>query len=111
MEKFLSGDQILADRGFTIEESVGLYCAEVKHPPFTKGKKQLACREIDLTRKLAHVHIHVERVIGQLKKKYTILQSVIPITLLNKENSCTIDNIVTTCCSLCNLSESVVPFD
>lgn len=97
MEKFLSGDQILADRGFTIEESVGLYCAEG--------------REIDLTRKLAHVHIHVERVIGQLKKKYTILQSVIPITLLNKENSCTIDNIVTTCCSLCNLSESVVPFD
>jgi len=31
----LPGDVVLADRGFTIEESVGLLCAEVKHPPFT----------------------------------------------------------------------------
>ena len=26
---------MLADRAFTVEESVGVYCAEVKVPPFT----------------------------------------------------------------------------
>ena len=66
---------------------------------------------IDWTRKLAHVRIHVEHVIGQLKKKYTILQSIIPIKLLKNEDNCTIDSIVITCCSLCNLSDSVIPFD
>jgi len=33
---------ILADRGFTIEDSAKLYCAEVKVPPFTRGKKQFS---------------------------------------------------------------------
>ena len=37
-----AGDQVLADRGFTVEDSVGLYCAEIKVPPFTRGKKQLS---------------------------------------------------------------------
>ena len=32
----LPGDLVLADRVFTIEENVGMYCAEVKIPPFTK---------------------------------------------------------------------------
>ena len=40
---------------------------------------------------------HVEHVIGQLKKKYTALQSVIPITLLKNKASgiCTLDCIIT----------------
>jgi hypothetical protein len=42
LSKLQRGDLILSDRGFTIQESVGLYCAEVKIPPFTKGKKQLS---------------------------------------------------------------------
>ena len=32
------GDVILADRGFTCGEYAGLALAEVKTPPFTKGK-------------------------------------------------------------------------
>ena len=38
LELLLPGDKVLADRGFNIQEAVGLYCAEVKMPPFTKGK-------------------------------------------------------------------------
>ena len=34
-------DLVLADRGFNIQESIGIYCAEVKLPPFTEGKPQL----------------------------------------------------------------------
>lgn len=32
------GDVILADRGFTCQEHVGMFMAEIKMPPFTKGK-------------------------------------------------------------------------
>ena len=38
LHHLLPGDLVLADRGFTIKESVGMYCAEVKIPLFTCGK-------------------------------------------------------------------------
>ena len=38
LENLLQGDVVLADRGFNTEESVGLYCASLKIPAFTKGK-------------------------------------------------------------------------
>jgi len=37
LNKLLPGDILLADRGFDIQESVGMMCAEVKIPAFTKG--------------------------------------------------------------------------
>ena len=112
LDRLHPGDLILADRGFTIEESVGLYCARVSVPPFTKGRKQLTRLEVDRAREISHVRIHVERVIGQLKKKYTILQGVIPITLLqNRTGTCTIDCIFTVSAALCNMCQSVVSFD
>ena len=37
-QNLLPGDSVLADRGFAIQESVGLYCAKLKVPPFTRGK-------------------------------------------------------------------------
>ena len=55
------GDQILADRGFNIQQSVGYYCAEVKLPVYTREKKQLSQLEVDTTRQLARVRIHVEK--------------------------------------------------
>ena len=87
LDKLHPRDLILADCGFNIEDSVGLYCARVCVPPSTKGEKQLTCCEVDRAREISHVCIHLERVIGQLKKKYTILQRVIPITLL-KNRTC-----------------------
>ena len=111
LDKLLPGDLVLADRGFTIQDSVGFYCAEVKTPPFTKGKKQLSRHEVDWSREISHVRIHVERVIGLLKQKYTIMQGTIPISLLKDGTECTIDNIITTCSALCNLCVSVVPSD
>ena len=55
---FVIGDTILADRGFNIQESVGLFCATVKIPAFTRGKKQLSGIEVEQTRSLANVRIH-----------------------------------------------------
>lgn len=51
-------------------------------PAFTKGKDQLTAVEVHETRTIANVRIHVERVIGFIKQKYTILQSTLPIHFL-----------------------------
>ena len=77
---------MLADRGFTCNEKARMYLAEVKTPPFTKGKKQLEKQEIEGSRELSTVCIHVERVIGLLKQKYTILQGVLPINFISSIN-------------------------
>ena len=66
---------MLADRGFTCNDKARMVLAEVKTPPFTKGKKQLEKQEVDWSCELSIVRILVERVIGLLKQKYTILQS------------------------------------
>jgi len=48
MKNLLPGDVILADRGFTIQDT-GMYRAEVKIPAFIRGKKQLSKLEVDTT--------------------------------------------------------------
>ena len=58
LRRLLPGNVVLADRDFTIQESVGMFCAEVKTPPFTWGKKQLSKLEVDTARQLSRVRIH-----------------------------------------------------
>lgn len=80
LRHLLPGDMVLADRGFDVSESVPL-------PAFMKGKDQLS---------------HVERVIGSVKQKYTILQGTLPIDFvaLQQEESVPINNqIGRVCCS------------
>ena len=106
------GDLILADRGFNIHETAGMFCAKVKRPAFTKGKKQLTPCELDRSRQLSRVRIYVERVIGVLRQKYTILQSTPPINFIMTEgDTSVIYKVVTVCSVLCNCCESVVPFE
>ena len=108
-----AGDVILADRGFDIHKSVGLFCSTIKIPAFTKGKKQLSGIEVEQTRRIANVRIHVERVIGNIRKNYSILSATQPIDFVTVRNgdATTLDKIVTSCCALVNMCDSVVPFD
>lgn len=56
--------------------------------------------------------IHVERVIGTIRQKYTILHETVPISMLKRKDSEEVpilDKIVTVCCALVNLCPSVVP--
>ena len=50
LDRLLPGDLVLADRGFNVGDAASSYCAEVKIPPFTKGKKQLNHCEVDKAR-------------------------------------------------------------
>lgn len=111
LDKLLPGDLVLADRGFDIQDSVGLMCAKVKIPAFTKGRCQLDARDVESTRKIAHLRIHVERVIGTVRNKYTILSDKVPIHMLlpcKDEDMTFLDKIVSVCCALTNMSPSVV---
>lgn len=106
------GDLVLADRGFNIEDSVALTCASIKTPAFTRGKTQLCPLDVEKTRKLASVRIHVERVIGLLRQKYAILSSTVPIHYVlseKHEQVTTLQKMVHVCCALVNMCPSVVP--
>ena len=81
---------------------------------FTKGKNQLSALEIEETRTIANVRIHVERVIGNVRQKYPILQNTLPIHFIHKrdrEDTPLVDRIVRVCCALVNVCDSVVPYD
>ncbi|XP_068713323.1 uncharacterized protein [Montipora foliosa] len=118
LDKLMPGDMIMADRGFTIAESVGLKQAKLVIPAFTKGKTQLDPVDVEKTRGIASIRIHVERVIGLLRHKYTILQSTLPTDFLICSESGPpdskvplIDRIIRVCSALVNLCPPIIPFD
>ena len=118
LNKLLPGDLVMADRGFTIHDGVALKQAQLVIPAFTKGKEQLNPIDVEKTRGIAHVRIHVERVIGLLRRKYTILENTLPVDLLtcnpngNPEVQVPmIDRIIRVCSGLVNLCGPIVPFD
>ena len=110
------GDQILADRGFTLVDDFAAGCGvELILPSFTKGKKQLSPKEVELSRQIASVRIHVERIIGLVKNRYKILDRSLPTTLIksisDEANDCditSVDKLVTVCCALVNLGGGIV---
>ena len=55
LSNLLPGEFVLADRGLDIKVDVALYCAEIKIPSFTKGKKQLLQWDTESTRRIANV--------------------------------------------------------
>ena len=112
LDKLLPGDVVLADRGFTVGESVSLTGATLAMPAFTKGRDQLTALEVEQSRAISNVRIHVERVIGTVRQKYTILGGPLPVDFLIRRSSDDvplIDRLVRVCCCLTNLCTSVVP--
>ena len=118
IDKLLHGDLVLADRGFTIHELLMFKHAQLTIPAFTRGKDQLDPVEVEETRNIANVRIHVERIIGLLRRKYTILSGILPINLLISSSTGSqegaipmIDRILNVCSALVNLCPGIVPFD
>ena len=67
LDLLIFGDSILADKGFLIAEKVAARGAVLAIPSFIWRKSQMLAKDVDESRKIAHVHIHVERVIGRLE--------------------------------------------
>ena len=97
---------------------MGLKQAKLVIPAFTKGKSQLDPVDVEKTRGIASVRIYVERVVGLLRRKYTIFEGTVPTDFLGGNPNGPpaaqvpiIDHIVRVCSALVNLCPSVVPFD
>jgi hypothetical protein len=105
---------VLADRGFTVHETVQFSQAKLNIPAFTKGKDELDPADVEQTRKIATVRIHVEIIIRLLRQKYTILQQTLPTDYLicrKGESVPLIDRMIRVCSALVNLCPPTVPFD
>jgi len=80
-------------------------------PACTRGKNQLSLEEVERSKRLSRVCIHVERVTGLLKQKYTILEGPLPVNLIKHKSDgeyAIVDKILTVCAALTNLCDSVV---
>ena len=84
------GDLVLANREFLIEEELASQGARLAIPSFTKGKKQLSMRQVEMSRRLARVRIHVERIMERIKN-FKLLAGILPLSLVPHA-----DNIVIT---------------
>jgi hypothetical protein len=104
-------DVVMVDKGFTINEEVTARNAELVIPAFKKAGFQMHPVQIERTRKIANVRVHVERVIGSLRQKYEILNIRLPICLLtsNNKDQPVINKIIIVCAALLNCCPSVVP--
>lgn len=104
-------DVVLADRGFLIDDSLRTLKAKLVIPAFTKRKSQLHPLEIEATRHIAHVRIHVERIIGVIKNKFKIFNGPLPISMLKQGHGhlCLLDKIVTVCSALINILPPIIP--
>ena len=96
-----AGDNVMADRGFTIRDLLLRKGAYLNIPAFSKGK-QLSSRAVGKSRKIASVRIHVERAMERLKNN-KILQGVVPLKLKNSMNQ-----IMVICAVLTNLQDALV---
>ena len=74
------GDAIMADKGFLIKDLTTPKGIELIIPPFKTKYKCLTRREVEETRRIANMRIHIERAIERVKN-FRILQGNVPITL------------------------------
>ena len=59
----------------TLHDDFGaLVGAELKTPSFMRGRKQLPAKEVEESRDLSSIRIHIERLIGLIKTRYHILE-------------------------------------
>ena len=98
-----------------VEEFAAGSSSELLIPAFTKGKTQLSAKEVETSRKIASVRIHIERVIGLVRNRYTILKGIIPLRIVksikDEANSSILancDKIVIVCAALVNLVDSII---
>ena len=90
-------DGVIADQRFNLRDLVTKRNVTLNIPPlFAKGQ-HLSTKACTKTRRIASHGVHVERAI-QRRKKFSLLQRVIPISVAAVANQA-----VFVCAALCNL--------
>ena len=102
VDRLEKGDSVMADEGFLIQDLVDPLGITLNIPPKGDSNGQLSRKEVEQTRRIAAVRIHVERKMEQIKN-FGILQGVIPATEWHDAN-----NIVLICAALSDLEPPLV---
>ncbi|XP_039652099.1 uncharacterized protein LOC120556523 [Perca fluviatilis] len=105
LEYLRPGDEVMADRGFTIRDLLFERKVNLVLPAFTHKGGQLSDEDVTATRRIANVRIHVERVIRRLKV-FKIISQTVPINLAHK-----MDKILRICAALVNMQGEIIHED
>ena len=112
LDKLLPGDVILADRGFDIGEVTGELLARVITPAFMNKRLQLSGDDVEMSRRVSSVRIHVERLIGLVRIKFRIFNQKLNFSFMQHasgQDSAKIYEIGLICCALSNICKPIVP--
>ena len=80
LDKLTPGDEVMADKGFLIQDELAAKQAHLVIPPLLKQKVQFSEGELDQTRSIANLRIHVERFMERIKN-YNIFDRAFPISI------------------------------
>jgi len=98
---FCSGDSVMADKGFDIQDLLDVKCVKLNIPPFLGQFGQLTDCEVRTTQSIAAERIHVERAINKIKK-FHIFDQAIPLSLFGSINQ------IWTVCALLTLFQDPI---
>ena len=101
LEKLQSGDAVMADKGFNIQDYLALHETVLIAPPVMR-KNNVSALASTATRRVATARVHIERIIKRVKS-FTFLSGVIPLTCKPY-----ISSAVTVCAILVNLQPSII---
>ena len=102
LEDVPPGKSVMADKGFEIQDLLVKSGHILNIPPF-KSSGAFSEKDVRKTQAIARIRIHVERAIGQVKRRFHIFDSAIPLTLAGS-----INQMWTVCCLLTNFSGPLI---
>ena len=102
LKKLEPDDEIMADKGFTIQDLLIPCGVRLNIPPFLQGNTQMAANDVFATKNIARLRVHVERAIGRVKE-YRILQSTLLASMWDS-----INDVIYVCCMLTNFGPLLV---
>nr|XP_058955543.1 uncharacterized protein LOC131782824 [Pocillopora verrucosa] len=102
LDKLSKGDGVMADKGFLIQDELAARQAHLVIPPLLKKKPQFSEEELDSTRSIANLRIHVERCMERIKN-YHIFDRAFPISMADSAS-----DIFVVICALVNFLPPLV---
>ena len=100
LEHLERDDQVMADRGFQINEGLLLKCCSLVVPPGARAKSQFTEKVVKKTKEIANLTWNGKLIEWRRKE---IIKSVLPVTILH-----CIHEIVLPCTALSNLKDLLI---